>query len=69
MEPRGDKAPAKPQKQEHAEHPHPDVTSSRRNIEDALGSMGKKLAANRRSKAGLRPERERLPRRELDKQY
>lgn len=45
------------------------VKQAGRNIEDALGNMGKKLAANRRSKAGARPERERLSRRELDKQF
>ena len=45
------------------------VKDARRNIEHALGSMGQKLAASRRTKAGTRPERDRLPRRELDKQY
>ena len=45
------------------------VKDASRNIEHALGSMGQKLAANRRTKAGMRPERDRLPRRELDKQF
>ncbi len=35
------------------------VRDAGRKVQDALGSMGKKLAANRRKKAGERPERSR----------
>ena len=42
------------------------VGDAGKRVEDALGSMGKKLAANRRKKAGERPERSR---RELDREF